>query len=126
MGGARVGSAARRVQPCFAVRNGALAALAVNEEGEMVIADKGGIELIVGALANHGGRAQVCERACGALLNIGWSQKELQQRIKKAGAKELVQQVIAALGPRDTTAISRAESRARLVGLKLLEKLEGM
>ena len=48
----------------------------------VLIAEAGGIALILAELDNHAKHAGVVENACWALCNIGWSEKALLQKSK--------------------------------------------
>ena len=80
----------------------------------MKIAKLGGIELILKAMKDHPTITGVQEQAYGALLNIGRSNRDLQQRIKRAGAEEEVRRAMAA---------SNATEEVKGIGQELLDRL---
>ena len=83
-------------------------------DNQVLIAEVGGIPLILAALDKHAEHAAVVEQACGALCNIGWSDKVLQKSIKAAGAVKLLR---AAVGRSDATADTKE------LGQQLLNRL---
>ena len=83
-------------------------------DNQVLIAEAGGIPLILAALDKHAEHAAVVEQACGALCNIGWSDKVLQKSIKAAGAVKLLR---AAVGRSDATADTKE------LGQQLLNRL---
>ena len=54
-------------------------------------------------MEEHQANAEVMQRACWALGNIGWSDQALQKRIKDAGAEPLVRAAVAAPDATDDT-----------------------
>ena len=70
----------------------------MDEDNREQIAAAGGVERILVAMGAHAGQAGLQEQACGALMNIGWSnrlfytvrQRGLQERIRAAGGEELI------------------------------------
>jgi len=85
-------------QACWALRN-----LAANADIQVNIAALGGIEALLKAMEEHPAHAGVQEQACAALLNIGTSNRDRQQRIKRAGAAEQVGRAMAASNATDDT-----------------------
>ena len=85
-----------------------------NDANEVKIAAQGGIEALLKAMKEHPTIAGVQEKACWALLHIGWSNNDLQQRIKKAGAEQEVRKAMAA---------SNATAIAKEKGQQLLDRL---
>ena len=81
----------------------------------MKIAEEGGIKVIVAAMHGHTANAVVQEYACGALYNIGWSNKGLQQQIKSEGAEEVVQRAMRS---------SNATANTKKFGQHLLNNLK--
>jgi hypothetical protein len=66
---------------------GALAIFAVNADNAVKIGAGGGVEAIVQAMGRHRGSEGVQREGCGALWTLGQSNGDIQQRIKRAGAK---------------------------------------
>ena len=93
---------------------GALCNLAANPENQVKIAKLGGIELILKVMKDHPTIAGVQEYACYALLHIGWSNRDLQQRIKKEGAEQEVRKAMSA---------SNATADTKKWGQQLLDRL---
>jgi hypothetical protein len=85
-------------QACWALRN-----LAANADIQVNIAALGGIDDLLKAMEEHPAHAGVQEQACAALLNIGTSNRDRQQRIKRAGAAEQVGRAMAASNATDDT-----------------------
>ena len=67
------------------------------------IAALGGIETLLKAMEEHPAHSVVQEEACAALLNLGTSNRDMQQRIKRAGAAEQVGRAMAASNATDDT-----------------------
>ena len=65
-------------------------------------------------MKDHPTIAVVQQQACWALLNIGWSNRDLQQRIKSAGAEQEVRKAMSA---------SNATAKAKEKGQQLLDRL---
>ena len=55
----------------------------------------GGIERLMAALSTHADHTGVVKAACGALGNIGWTDRALQKSIKDAGAEEVLRAAVA-------------------------------
>ena len=87
---------------------------AAHSHGPLEIARLGGIEAILKAMDEHPKSAGVQEKACAALLNIGRSNEDLQERIKKAGAEAKVRRAMAA---------PNAIAQAMELGKQLLDRL---
>ena len=74
---------------------GALWHLAVNADIAVKIGAEGGVEAIVQAMGGHPGSGVLQRYCCGALGTLGQSNRDIQQRIKRAGAEEAVQRAMA-------------------------------
>jgi len=74
---------------------GALKKLAVNADNAVKIGAGGGVEAIVQAMGGHPGSGELQRYCCGALGTLGQSNRDIQQRIKRAGAEEAVQRAMA-------------------------------
>ena len=66
-------------------------------------------------MTKHKSMAGVQEHGCGALLNIGWSNTDLQNQIKWAGAEALVRSAMAASNATSNTKQWRQQLLDRLV-----------
>ena len=64
---------------------------------------QGGIEAVVTAMGRHAKNAKLQEEACRALGNLADNNPENKQRIKRAGAGEVVKRAIAASGASSIT-----------------------
>ena len=95
----------------------ALSNLAFNADNKIKIAKEGGIKVVMDAMVNHISHAEVQEQGCWALLNIGWSQKDLQKKIKNEGAQTLVEKAMKA---------SNASPTTKDKGQQLLDRLGGV
>ncbi len=71
------------------------------------------MEAIVQAMGAHRGGEGLQSEGCCALLNLGRSNRDIQQRIKRAGAEEAVQR---AMSSPDATALTK-ESGQELLSL---------
>ena len=69
--------------------------LAVNADIAVKIGAEGGVEAIVQAMGGHPGSGVLQRYCCGALGTLGQSNRDIQQRIKRAGAEEAVQRAMA-------------------------------
>ena len=69
--------------------------LARNDDNRIAIAEAGGIERLMAALRTHADHTGVVKAACGALGNIGWTDRALQKSIKDAGAEEVLRAAVA-------------------------------
>ena len=83
---------------CAALRN-----LAAHADSHFKIAALGGIDALLKAMEEHPAHAGMQEEACAALLNMGTSNRDMQQRIKRAGAAEQVGRAMAASNATDDT-----------------------
>jgi hypothetical protein len=64
---------------------------------------QGGIQAVVTAMGRHAENAKLQEEACKALWNLADNNPENKQRIKRAGAGEVVKRAIAASGASSIT-----------------------
>jgi len=71
----------------------ALNRLAFNANNKVKIGAGGGVEAIVQAMGGHRGDKEIQKNSCCALLNLGRSNRDIQQRIKRAGAEQLLRAV---------------------------------
>ena len=95
----------------------ALSNLAVNPSHQIKIASLGGIEAILKAMNKHLDSAGVQEKGSRALLNIGWSKTDLQQKIMSAGGEEVVRRAMSA---------SNATPDTKEKGQELLDRLKNV
>jgi probable inactive protein kinase-like protein SgK071 len=68
---------------------GALWSLCMEPTAQAIAGECGAIEALADSLRAFPASAAVQEAGCGALANIGWSQRELQDRARRCGALEL-------------------------------------
>ncbi len=93
---------------------GALGNLAANNADSAVkIGAGGGVAAIVQAMGGHRGDKEIQKNSCCALLNLGRSKRDIQQRIKRASAEEAVQR---AMSSPDATPLTK-ESGQELLSL---------
>ena len=93
----------------------ALGYLALNADNAVKIGAEGGVEAIVQAMGGHSGSKDVQEKGCGALWTLGQSTGDIQQRIKRAGAEEVVQRAMASP---DARALTKEQGQALLSVLR--------
>ncbi len=88
--------------------------LARNDDNQIKIAGQDGIDAILEAMRTHRSHAGVQEQGCRALLNVGWSRRDVQMQIKKSGAEGVVKSAMAAS---DAMAVTKKK------GQQLLDRL---
>ena len=93
----------------------ALAGLALNADNTVKIGAGGGVEAIVQAMGGHRGSEWVQSDGCSALWILGRSNRDIQQRIKRAGAEEAVHRAIASP---DATAVTKEKGQELLSVLR--------
>jgi hypothetical protein len=86
-----------------------------NADNKVKIGAGGGVEAIVQAMGGHRGSVKIQEWSCWALLNLAGGSNDIQQRIKRAGARKAVQRAMASP---DATAVTKERGQKLLSVLR--------
>ena len=81
----------------------------------MKIGAGGGVEAIVQAMGGHRGSVEIQAKSCWVLLNLAREPNDIQQRIKRAGARKAVQRAMASP---DATAVTKEKGQELLSVLR--------